>query len=641
MEAGTRRWRWTLALLLAVCVGRFWVAPLASSFWVDETVTAFVVARGGDHWSLAVAPQVPQSIYYALPAALRALGGGSEAAYRLPSVAAMGLALFFCARIAARLIHPEAGWVVVMASFLLRGFSDAATDARPYALGLCVASLSVWALIRWLDDGHWRDGALFVGAAALLWPTHLIYWPFYLVYPLYAGARLWRRESAVGWAKILGSFAVLGALLLPVAWRALALAQDAGAHVIVPTPDLRGLKYALKFGLALSAVPGAWILHRVLRTPVRPWPVSAGLLVLGWWFVHPFCLFGYSVLTGNSVFLPRYLSLAWPGILLGTAYLAARWMPERAWRPVAVFAGVWALAHPAGRPWTGPAHGSDWRGAAAAIAALHDPAIPVVCPSPFVEAKAPEWRPDYPLPGFLYAHLDRYPVAGRPLLLPFERTEAGLHYAGRLAETVLPAAGRFVIYGGDRNVWFWRRWFSLRPELAGWQWRRLGSFGDVEAVLMERPSARGGFDRQSKWAGDEVFERVSRRSGRPAAGGGDRADHHAAVGDYGGLRRADPLDYPQWHRPDSAGECGADPRSGVPGVRDSVGDDRPGAGDCGAAGRDLLLVRRHAAGAGQRAGPVPGKERGGRRPGGVFAAGRGASGAPESGAAGGVFRHRV
>ncbi|QOY86694.1 hypothetical protein [Paludibaculum fermentans] len=486
LEASRRWLNWPLGLLLALCVARFWLLPLNTSFWVDETVTAFVVRQGGDAPSLAIAPQVPQSIYYALPAAVQSEAGFSEAGYRLPSVLAMSVALFFCARIGMRLIHPDCGWLIVLSSFLLRGFSDAATDARPYAFGLCVASLSVWALIRWLDRAGWVDGALFLLSAALLWRTHLVYWPFYLVFASYTAARLWRRDTPVNWKAASGLFVLLGLLLVPVAWNALSLAREASAHVIQPPPGFRQLQYALKFGLLLGTLPAAWILSRMLRHTPSTLCMTSGVLLLGWWFVHPVTLFAYSVETGNSVFLPRYLSLAWPGILLGTAFLLARYLPASFWRPLAVLAGVWALAQSAGLPLDAPAHRSDWRGAAQAIAALHDPDVPVICPSPFVEARAPEWRPDYVLPGFLYAHLAAYPLAGRPLLLPYAPSEEGLRYARGLSSTRLPAAGRFVIYGGDRNVEFWQRWFSQRPELQGWTARQLGAFGDVKAVLFER-----------------------------------------------------------------------------------------------------------------------------------------------------------
>jgi hypothetical protein len=79
---------WVLALLLFVCIARLWLMPLPSGFWVDEMVTAFVVQHPGDP-SLAVAPQVPSSIYYWLPACLERL-------WRAPvelRAAAIGLAV--------------------------------------------------------------------------------------------------------------------------------------------------------------------------------------------------------------------------------------------------------------------------------------------------------------------------------------------------------------------------------------------------------------------------------------------------------------------------------------------------------------------------------------------------------------------
>src|SRR5580704_11871158 len=102
-----------LGFLLAACITRMWLMPLPSSFWVDEMATVFVVQHGANHPSFAVAPQVPDSIYYQLPRASEALFGFSEAAYRLPSVLLMGLALFLIARLAARLIHPNAAWFAV------------------------------------------------------------------------------------------------------------------------------------------------------------------------------------------------------------------------------------------------------------------------------------------------------------------------------------------------------------------------------------------------------------------------------------------------------------------------------------------------------------------------------------------------
>ena len=170
-----------LGFLLAACITRLWLMPLPSSFWVDEMATVFVVHHGPNHPSFAVAPQVPDSIYYQLPRAAESLFGFSEVAYRLPSVLLMAIALFLIARLAARLIHPGAAWFAVFVCLSMRGINDQAADARPYALGTCVAAASLWFLIRWLDSARWWDAALFIVLAALLWRVHLLFWPFYVV----------------------------------------------------------------------------------------------------------------------------------------------------------------------------------------------------------------------------------------------------------------------------------------------------------------------------------------------------------------------------------------------------------------------------------------------------------------------------
>jgi hypothetical protein len=81
-------------------------------------------------------------------------------------------------------------------------------------------------------------------------------------------------------------------------------------------------------------------------------------------------------------------------------------------------------------------------------------------------------------------------VRGR--IYPFSFTSSGEaeRFAGSLARNVLLRSGRFAIYGGARSVQWWRDWFAARPELGGWRQRRLGDFGDVEALLFERGDAQ-------------------------------------------------------------------------------------------------------------------------------------------------------
>ena len=505
--------------LLAVSIALFWLVPLSSSFWIDEIATAFVVRAGRFHPSLAVAPQIGTSIYYFLPRMTLALLGFPEIAYRLPSLLAMGIAVFLTATVAARLIHPRAWWFAVFACLALRGINYQAADARPYALGSCLAAASFWFLVGWLDLARWREAWLFLLFAGLLWRVHLIFWPLYFVFVLYTMARLTRHDTRITWFHALAAFTFLGVILLPVLFEAIPLLRQARFHVIAPIPSLRDLESSLKLGLVGVCGIGAWLLSRQrsarssaavnpatkssrAREEAARWfrlpksgkvpSLASFVLILGWWLCSPLCLFAFSRLTGISVFLPRYLFVALPGAALCATLAAGLFIPPRHWNRLALVLAVGTLLNPTlwRNPW--PQHdNSDWRAAAHQVNELaRDSAIPVICPSPFIEARPPTWRPDYSLPGYLYAHLLVYPIQGKQYLFPFEASPEAERFAVTLTEQTLSASGRFVIYGWAGNVRFWRLWFASRPEFAGWRQIPRGPFGNIEVVEFENRSRK-------------------------------------------------------------------------------------------------------------------------------------------------------
>jgi hypothetical protein len=483
--------RVALPALLVLCIARMWVMPLTSSFWVDETETAFVVHHGYNHPSLAIVSPVSASVYYWLPRASEAIFGFSEAAERLPSLLALAMALFFIARLAARLIHPQAAWFAVFACLTLRAFNYEAADARPYALGTCVAAASLWLLVRWLDSARWLDGLLFFASAALLWRVQLIFWPFYFVYAIYFLVRFVRGETSVSLPQAAAVWIAVAAALIPVARTALALNREAALHLFAPQPSWFDLGSAFKFRLVAACAIGAFIYARWQRASlVDSVPsFSAIVLIAAWWIMQPLGLFAYSRITGISVFSPRYYSLELPGTALAATAAAAFFVPKSFWKSLAMAMGLAALllCGQWSELWP-PHHNSDWRGASRAANALAlGPATPVLVVSPFIEAQPPIWSPDYPLPGFLYCQLDAYPVTGRPYLLPYGDSPAGKQYAETLVQSTLPAAGRFLIYANGPDVRFWRDWFAARPELAHWRSRLLGPFLDVDVALFEAP----------------------------------------------------------------------------------------------------------------------------------------------------------
>jgi 4-amino-4-deoxy-L-arabinose transferase-like glycosyltransferase len=123
---------------------------LTSSLRRDEMATVFVVHHGAGNPTLRLAPQMAAPIYYFLPRAAERIFGFSEWAYRLPSVIALALSLWFLARIAVRVLHSEAAWFAIFCCLAFPAFADQAADARPYALGTCLVCAAIWWLIRWL-----------------------------------------------------------------------------------------------------------------------------------------------------------------------------------------------------------------------------------------------------------------------------------------------------------------------------------------------------------------------------------------------------------------------------------------------------------------------------------------------------------
>ena len=62
-----------------------------------------------------------------------------------------------------------------------------------------------------------------------------------LMFAAYAIVRLARNDTQVTWLRAAAAFALLGALLVPVAGGAQALLRNAGAHVVSPLPGLTDL----------------------------------------------------------------------------------------------------------------------------------------------------------------------------------------------------------------------------------------------------------------------------------------------------------------------------------------------------------------------------------------------------------------
>jgi hypothetical protein len=357
---------------------------------------------------------------------------------------------------------------------------------------MMAAAASLYFLVRWFDNAQWADAALFVVFAALVWRVHLLDWPFYLTIAIYAAARLLTHDTVVRPLQLIAVAVATVAVLVPQAISAMRLARAAQTHVFVAPPTLHVFEHELHWNVSVICGAVAWLIAKLKRCQVsRGMTPTAWVLVLSWWLCQPVCLYLYSRLTGNSVYVGRYLSVMLPGAALTATAAVALWMPAKGWR---IAAGVMALAALIAQGhWDGVTFRhdiSDWRTAVEEVNRFApDASTPVIAPSPFVEARPPAWSPDYPLPGFLYAHLDGYAIAGHPVLLPFDSppdAPEGVQYAESLVSSgKLGASGKWAIYGPERHVRDWRKWFSQRPEFAAWK-NTLQEFGDVYVAEFRR-----------------------------------------------------------------------------------------------------------------------------------------------------------
>ena len=490
MKSASRRYYTPLlGFLLLACIVRFWLFLLPESFWLDETVTAFVIRHGANHASLAAGPKLDQTIYYWLPRISQALLGYSEFSLRLPSVLLTLMSLLLIGRLAARLIHPQAGWVAIFLCFIPHEFTRQATDARPYGAGTCVALCAIWFLIRWLDRDEMKYAAGFAVCAVLLLHIHLIYWPFYAIFGGYALTRRIRDETAVSRGALAAVFAIVTASLVPLISPTMSLFRHAGAHVVTELPSRTDIVGGFQISMIAAAAIGPWLAGKIFHWRADPVRItfSGMILLLTWWLWVPVCLLAFSWITGNSVFLPRYFSLAIPGMILMGTLAAACSIPSGAWKPAAVAVAFGILAIGFWKQPFPPSRNSHWREAAWAVNDLvGNSSTPVICPSPFIEAQPPVWTSAYALPGFLYAHLSAYPINGPTILLPARRSPEGEQYAELMITKRIAPSGRFIVYGGRYSVNFWVEWFAQQPELKGWSHRETGSFGDVEVVPFQR-----------------------------------------------------------------------------------------------------------------------------------------------------------
>ena len=356
------------AVVLALAIGMFWVAPIGSSLWLDEMGTVWAI-RGTLRETIdrAFYPGQPSVLFSVVTWLVVAAGGLHEITLRVPSLVAAAIAALGVYRLAQRFADARQS---LLATALFATYGTvvfAAADARPYALALMAVVWAMLLFVRWCETGRTVFGIVWALTAALGVYFHYFaatMLPVFLLYVIRHN-RL-RRPSR---AALCGAAALVCVLLLELLPHAAQLWRMRVEHSFSGMPELRDVidalvYYRLAAGILVGAV-AARLLYPDFEVRRQGLFIRAHFFLASWYLVPVLSLLVLSLFSEAKVFVPRYYLWGVPGlaILTASALSAVHPLPARRVLGLVVLLAFCARRFPAGDAGHG---GENWRGALSA-----------------------------------------------------------------------------------------------------------------------------------------------------------------------------------------------------------------------------------------------------------------------------------
>jgi uncharacterized membrane protein len=409
-----RRFMW-LTIALAVFV--LWLRPLTSSLWLDELGTWWVIKDGvRETISRSFDIQGQSPVFYLIAWVMRQAVGAREWALRAPSLVFTATSALLLYRLARRMVDSELGRIVVLIFVVWPTVKFAAVDFRPYALATLLVIASTAALMRWLEDGTWQMGAVYVALAGATVYVHYVFGLVVLAHIAYVIVR--RREASTQVTVRDLAFAGLALLVLagPLGYHVLALWARRGEWSIGTPVTIGWVAWAILAPAVAcaAALSGVLIVLRRARVQRLEHLRGSDLVLLVTWATLPIgALITVSLITSTSLIQDRYTLVAAPAValLLG---LAMRSLEPTSTRSIVAVA--LAIVSVVG---LGSAHqAGDWRGSLAAVRDRSSDETLVLLQPGFTESAQESWLHDPERRSFLLAPTSFYPVTGHVILLP-------------------------------------------------------------------------------------------------------------------------------------------------------------------------------------------------------------------------------
>jgi uncharacterized membrane protein len=463
-------------------------APLSESYWLDETITAWIVDRDALLTLFRSGTFQGQSpFYFLLVWGWVQIFGHAELALRSLSILCTGGSLWVLYQVAKDLHIRYPVSSVLLPYMTIEEVIKLSFGARPYALALFFAVLSVWALIRWMRSDRLLLQVLYVLATLGTFYSHYMFGGILAVHA--AVLIFWERPSeSPDWMSIAITWGLVGLLSIPglyhlVLWSMFAkdvqfLLMPSGKQYLSLLGP-RQLPIYLLFSLLFARVFGPFHFGGLRWERIVP--------ALAWWLL-PGVLLAFLYLHYNINFLSdRYLVWRSGGIALGVGILISGISSERS-RALILLCWVFlAATFEFQRQW----NVEDWRGASRYLQ-QQSREVPIFLYSGLVEGEALDWEDSWEREMYVNVPLYAYPIPQSIYPIP---ASIGSERARSYREGVLlPSVAReqAIFFAGHSRMRYkdstaaqtLRKFFVDQ----GFQITDEKRFGEVEVVRFERRS---------------------------------------------------------------------------------------------------------------------------------------------------------